>query len=76
METKSFIHVVGNMILNNFIIQDYGYSVGFYPTDGVGRKWWQDKAKHIKQKRLGSIYFVDRSISRSIIDSIERELED
>ena len=48
------------MILNNFIIQDYGYSVGFYPTDGVGRKWWQDKAQHIKQKRLGSIYFVDR----------------
>ena len=64
------------MILNNFIIQDYGYQVGFYPTDNIGRKWWEDKAKHIKQKKLVSIYIVDRVLSRDLIDKIERDLED
>ena len=64
------------MILNNFIIQDYGYQVGFYPTDNIGRKWWEDKAKHIKQKKLGSIYIVDRVLSRDLIDKIDRDLED
>ena len=65
-----------NMTLNNFIIQDYGYQVGFYPTDSLGRKWWEDKAKHIKQKKLGSIYIVERVLSRDLIDKIERDLED
>ena len=64
------------MILNNFIIQDYGYQVGFSPTDSTGRKWWEDKAKHIKHKKLGSIYIVDRVLSRDLIDKIERDLED
>ena len=36
------------MTLNNFIIQDYGYLVGFYPTDSQGREWWQNKTKDIK----------------------------
>ena len=65
-----------NMTLNNFIIQDYGYLVGFYPTDSQGREWWQNKTKDIKHKKLGSIYLVDRLVSRDIISGIERDLED
>ena len=64
------------MTLNNFIIQDYGYLVGFYPTDSQGREWWRNKTKDIEHKKLSSIYLVDRLVSRNIISGIERDLED
>ena len=64
------------MTLNNFIIQDYGYLVGFYPTDSQGREWWRNKTKDIEHKKLGSINLVDRLVSRNIISGIERDLED
>ena len=64
------------MMLNDFLIQDHGYSVGFYPTNSIGRKWWRNKTKKIKHKKMGAIYLVDRLASRDIISGIERDLED
>ena len=66
--------------LNDFIIQDYGKLVGFYPTNSVGRKWWHEKARYqseaTKCVKRGCFYLVDRRYARDIISGIEKDLED
>ena len=63
------------MILNNFIIQNYGYQVGFYPTDSIGRTWWKDRVNQDCAK-LGCFFMVERKYARDIISGIEKDLED
>ena len=62
-------------VLNDFIVQDHGSLVGFYPANDTGRKWWKEKVNQDCAK-LGCFYMVDRRYSRDIISGIEHDLED
>ena len=62
-------------VLNDFIVQDHGTLVGFYPTNDISRKWWKEKVNQDCAK-LGFFYMVDRRYSRDIISGIEHDLED
>ena len=62
-------------VLNDFIVQDHGTLVGFYPTNDIARKWWKEKVNQDCAK-LGCFYMVDRRYSRDIISGIEHDLED